>query len=187
MPCSKMALTPSKAPEPAARQANSSMPQQPVRLQMVPWVVHSSRVQACSPASLENNLWLLNRRLHVQCLVEYLACSVTQFPHMLKSKKHFSHLAGFKYTHTPRFQIVLQQWTNSKSTNTSHSSSSVFCHTQPSGEYRRSVGLCLVLVRVARGCLLPLFCCGWRHMTNMVTWISTSTWRVYCNCFIRIV
>lgn len=39
MPRSKMALTPSKDPEPAARLANSLMPQHPARLQMVARVV----------------------------------------------------------------------------------------------------------------------------------------------------
>lgn len=46
MPCSKMALTPFKGPEPAARLANSPMSQDPTRLQMVAQVQRLSGAQA---------------------------------------------------------------------------------------------------------------------------------------------
>lgn len=31
--------------------------------------------------------------------------------------------------------------------------------------------------QLLQGCLLPLFCCGWRHMTNLTAWNQTQIFR----------
>lgn len=32
-----------------------------------------------------------------------------------------------------------------------------------------------------QGCLLPLFCCGWRHMTNLTAWNQTQIFLKRCS------